>query len=90
MQLILPEAYNYVLWTTLAVAFECYIIGFAVASRKRGQIFTKEFLEKNFGKEHREAFPGDKEVPKGGYPDTGSGVYSRKLSYKDWFEFNLA
>ena len=47
-------------------------------------------MEKNFGEEHRKAFPGDKEVPKGGYPDNGSGIYSRKLSYKDWFEFNLA
>jgi len=28
-------------------------------------------------------------VPKGGYPDCGNGVYADKLSYKDWFEFNL-
>ena len=27
-------------------------------------------------------------MPKGGYPDTGSGRYSKKLSYKDWFIFN--
>lgn len=23
-----------------------------------------------------------------GYPDTGSGMYAKKLAYKDWFEFN--
>jgi len=27
---------------------------------------------------------------KGGYPDCGNGVYSQKLSYKQWFDFNLA
>ena len=25
--------------------------------------------------------------PTGGYPDTGNGFYSRKLSYRDWFLF---
>jgi len=25
----------------------------------------------------------------GGYPDTGSGHYSNKLSYKDWYRFNV-
>ena len=90
MQLILPESYNYVLWVGLFVALQCFFTGFIVAGKKRGKIFTPEFLEKNFGEEHRKAFPGDKGVPKGGYPDNGSGLYSRKLSYKDWFEFNLA
>ena len=61
-----------------------------MAARKRYSIFTKDFLEKNFGEEHRKAFPGDTAVPKGGFPDNGSGYYSRKLSYKEWFEFNLA
>uniref|UniRef100_A0A7S3TJ23 Uncharacterized protein n=1 Tax=Strombidinopsis acuminata TaxID=141414 RepID=A0A7S3TJ23_9SPIT len=26
----------------------------------------------------------------GGWPDNGEGYYSRKLSYKDWYEFNSA
>ena len=25
-----------------------------------------------------------------GYPDSGSGFYSKKLPYKDWFQFNCA
>ena len=28
--------------------------------------------------------------PGGGYPDHGNGFYSTKLSYKDWYEFQLA
>ncbi len=29
-------------------------------------------------------------MPKGGYPDMGNGRYSDKLTYKQWFEFNVA
>ena len=32
----------------------------------------------------------DAPAPFLGYPDMGAGVYSRMLSYKDWFEFNCA
>ena len=28
-------------------------------------------------------------MPKQGYPDCGNGFYSDKLSYKEWFQFNL-
>ena len=59
MKLVLAESYNYVLWTSLVVAIQCFITGFAVAARKRYSIFTADFLEKNFGDEHRKAFPGD-------------------------------
>ena len=89
MQLILPQSYNYVIWTAVAIAIECFFIGFIIPGRKRGQVFTQEFLEKNFKEIHEAAFPGQA-LPKGGYPDTGNGFYSRKLSYKEWFEFNLA
>jgi len=40
----------------------------------------------NFGEIHKKAT--GKEVEEGGYPDMGSGVYSMKLSYKDWYDFN--
>ena len=32
----------------------------------------------------------DSPAPTLGYPDTGAGLYSRMLPYKDWFEFNCA
>jgi len=38
---------------------------------------------------HEQDFPGE-QVNKEGYPDMGSGRYSDKLSWKDWYYFNLA
>lgn len=45
-------------------------------------------MEQNFGEEHKQAIGTD--IGKEGYPDMGSGWYSRKLSYKQWFDFNNA
>jgi uncharacterized membrane protein YecN with MAPEG domain len=56
----------------------------------RKKYFTAEFLEENFGKEHREAFGEDSKVPKNGYPDCGDGRYSSKLTYYQWFNFGNA
>jgi hypothetical protein len=89
MQITLPAEFNYVIWTSLFIGLQCFFTGF-VSGGKRKNTFTKEFMEKNFGEEHRKAFPGSTEPPKGGYPDNGSGLYSKKLGYKEWFEFNLA
>mmetsp|Transcript_45260 Transcript_45260/g.33039 ORF Transcript_45260/g.33039 Transcript_45260/m.33039 type:complete len:153 (+) Transcript_45260:131-589(+) len=57
---------------------------------KRREYFSDEFMKKNFGEQHLEAFPTETAPPKGGYPDTGCGYYSRKMEYKDWFFFNLS
>jgi glutathione S-transferase len=43
-----------------------------------------------FRTEHREAFPLDEDVPPIGFPDMGNGHFAKKLSYKDWYEFNNA
>ena len=56
---------------------------------KRAKVFNGEFMKKHFGEEHMKAYPKDTKTPQYGYPDMGSGFYSKKLSYKDWFEFNL-
>ena len=41
-----------------------------------------------FSEEHKKAF-GEKSRPDAqGYPDTGSGIYSNALSYRDWLIFN--
>ena len=39
-------------------------------------------MDKHFGEEHAKAFPDGSKPPKGGYPDTGNGIYSKKLTYK--------
>lgn len=49
----LPAAYGEVLLTGLIFAFECLIVGFICAGRARSKVFTKDFLEQNFGKEHK-------------------------------------
>jgi uncharacterized membrane protein YecN with MAPEG domain len=43
-----------------------------------------------FEKEHRENFPDDDVTKSIGFPDMGSGYYSKKLAYNDWFRFNNA
>ena len=45
---------------------------------------------KKFNDEHIAAF-GTASIPaKGGYPDSGNGYYSDKLSYKQWLNLNNA
>ena len=88
LTLTLPENYGLVLLSSVAVAIQCFLVGFTVAEGKRKQYFNKEFLEKNFGEEHKKEFGTT--VPKFGYPDHGSGRFSQKLSYKAWFELNNA
>ena len=84
--LTLPENYGLVLLSAVAVAIQCYLVGFSVAQGKRRKYFTDEFLQENFGEEHKKDFGCT--VPKQGYPDHGSGRYSQKLPYKAWFELN--
>lgn len=84
----IPKGYENVLLTAFILSLECVLIGFFVAGRARGKIFSKQFMEENFGEEHKKAF--NKEIGRGGYPDVGSGYYSSKLNYADWFHFNNA
>jgi uncharacterized membrane protein YecN with MAPEG domain len=83
-----PDTYGYVLLVAVIIAFEIILIGFLFPGRTRGRVFNKEFLEKHFGEEHKNAV--GTEIGKEGYPDTGNGWYSKHLSYKDWFDFNNA
>ena len=45
-------------------------------------------MRTNFGEEHRNATGN--EITVGGYPDMGSGRYSSKLTYEQWYKFNNA
>ena len=58
----------------------------AVPARKKA--FTKEFLNKKFDKKHRESYPDQDISGQLGFPDVGSGRYSKELSYKGWYDFN--
>mmetsp|Transcript_90069 Transcript_90069/g.124333 ORF Transcript_90069/g.124333 Transcript_90069/m.124333 type:complete len:175 (+) Transcript_90069:27-551(+) len=87
LRIVLPEEYPYVMGIAAVIAFECLLVGFLVAGGKRQSAFNADFM-KQFDEQHAAAFPGTK-APKGGYPDHGTGIYSQKLSYADWYTFNL-
>eukprot|EP00744_Colponema_vietnamica_P003420 GILI01005241.1.p2 GENE.GILI01005241.1~~GILI01005241.1.p2 ORF type:complete len:191 (-),score=70.56 GILI01005241.1:94-621(-) len=87
LSITLDSCYSYVLLGCVVLAFQC-LMESAFVGKLRNKYFNKEFLEKNFGEEHKKAF--GRSVPKGGYPDVGNGRYSDKLSYEEWFHFNNA
>ena len=74
----IPKDYPLVVGTALAMSWQCWRQGFQVGATRR-KVFNKDFMEKEFGEVHR-AEVGE-EIQGGGYPDTGSGLYSQKLSY---------
>ena len=82
----LPAEFGWVLLTALLMGLSCILIGFFFAGRVRGQIFTQEYLKENFGAEHQRVT--GEEIKKGGYPDSGSGFYSRNLNYEQWYKMN--
>ena len=63
------------------------MVGFLKAGGARKDCFNFEVLA-NFKDEHKKVI-GD-EIDKQGYPDCGSGRYSKKMSYQEWFDFNKA
>ena len=90
MILTLPDLYPYVLLLSIAILFHCYLIGFLVAQPMRRKVFNKQWLTSVFMETHLTQIKGAKDVPDQGYPDMGEGFYARSLSYKNWFELNLA
>lgn len=72
-------------WVLIAVV---YFVLLANVARRRSKFFTKEFMKNHFGELHENNFrdlPPDQ-----GYPDMGNGIFSNKLTYSQWFEFNCA
>ena len=54
----------------------------------RGTAFNRDFLSQ-WDTEHAAAMGEGTKPANGGYPDCGQGIYSEKLAYKDWVQFNL-
>ncbi len=84
-----PEEYPWTILACIALCLECVLVSIVVVVPARKRYFYSDFMKANFAKEHEENFPGQKLSPLG-FPDTGSGRYSDKLSYKDWVSFNNA
>ena len=87
----LPEEYPYVMLVAAVVAFEVLLVGFMGPGRLRSSVFSKQYMEENYGRVHMDDPDLAKEDTrdlKGGYPDNGAGRFSEKLSYHDWIYFN--
>ena len=91
IRITLPEEYPYVILVAGIIAFEVILVGFLGPGLARGKIFNKQFMEENFGRmimDDPNMQQADTRNLKGGYPDTGSGVYADKLTYEQWFTWN--
>jgi uncharacterized membrane protein YecN with MAPEG domain len=72
-----------------AISLQCFLIPFVHTVRVRSQVFNPIFMQQ-FEEVHKAAFPEDKTTPPIGFPDMGSGYFSKQLSYGDWYKFNNA
>lgn len=84
--MIVPVDYPWVLAAGLGISFHAFLQAGSVSAYRK-KIFPQEFMNKEFGVVHREQL--GENISAGGYPDTGSGLYSQRLSYKDWYQFNI-
>jgi len=80
MSIALPAGYEWILFIAAVMALECVVAAFSIHAI-RGRLFTKAFFDTHF--------PNLKDAHQGeGFPDTGNGRYSDKLSFEDWYTFN--
>lgn len=82
------KQYGYVVLASMGIGIQCFFTGYGVAMRARNKYFNDQYLQENFGDIHQREVGTP--MPKLGYPDNGSGIYSQKLTYKQWFELNNA
>ena len=83
----MPAGYGAVMMVVLTICLFVTLVGFSYGGTTRPDTFDFETMY-NFSEEHKKAFGKDTEPDKNGYPDNGSGRYSKKLGYKEWYEFN--
>jgi hypothetical protein len=70
------------------ISFQNYVNSmFGDVLKMRKEYFNEEFM-RQFEMPHKMFF-GTKPSPFG-YPDMGSGRYSKRLTYKQWYDFNIA
>ena len=87
MQSYFPEGYTQSVRAAIVVGLVYQCTGYLV-TQARHRFFGKEFMNKNFGEEHRKYFGKDPAV--GGYPDNGEGRYSEQLTFGEWHRFSQA
>jgi hypothetical protein len=86
-------AFGWVVISAAAIAAQIVVTGFRFVNGARSKAFGADFFRraKDAGllEEHKKATGSDK-LPRGGYPDMGSGRFSALLPYGDWLAFNNA
>lgn len=91
MQITFSKEHGYVIIAAGLLAFQTTILGFRYAGMGRKVFNSKEFQDKAAStgllEEHKKA-TGKDALPRGGYPDHGTGRYSALLSYGDWLKFS--
>ena len=84
------QYYQIVLFIVLLQCMTYYVIGSSVGQSYKSKALAADGpdgLMAKFGAEHEQAFPGAK-LYDGGWPDMGSGKYTKAAGYKHWMEIN--
>jgi len=81
----LPPEYKWVLPLGLGIVALQHLSAIPVVV-KRIRLFKG--MKEQFQQEHKGSFGENEDVDDLGFPDTGCGWYSQKLSYADWYTFN--
>ena len=85
---VLQKPYSLVILGVLFIALQYLVIMYYII-KVRFQTFTGKFMkDAGFNELHAQSFKEG--APKLGYPDQGSGLFSKKLAYKDWYRFNCS
>ena len=84
----LPELYPYVMLAAGCISFQCLLIGFGAGGSRKEYFTENEQIGAKYNEEHQKHFKAD--IPKGGYPDHGDGMYGDELTYKQWYNFSLS
>jgi len=79
--LMLPPGFGLVVLEAVLMSLQCFGEGMAVF-KLRQRLFPRSFLDRHF--------PDSRQTLIDGYPDSGGGRISDKLSYDDWLDLNNA
>ena len=78
-----------VMLSILALIIGYILVTFLITYRVRNKVFNPVWMTENWDEEWKAAGLGEK-ASQAGYPDMGSGPFSKKLSYSQWIYFNNA
>ncbi len=75
----IPTDYPLVIAAALGMSWQMWGFGLSLG-RFRQETFNEDFMRKEFGTVHQKELGED--IERGGYPDTGNGLYAQRLSYR--------